>query len=87
MYAYSGIYQWLAINYVLGKFRHAKVASDDGLVALGGGRKDKPVSEVSGGRLVFRPRTVGAIDMGGASMQIAMEITTDMQMEGMTVSL
>ena len=76
---------------MLGKFRHAKVASDDdGLVALGhkSSKKDsmdEDVSTVSGGHLVFRPRTVGAIDMGGASMQIAMEITTDMQMEGMTV--
>lgn len=67
----EGIYQWLAINYVLGKFSHAQDI-DPKLIAL-------PNDQV------LRPRTVGAIDMGGASMQIAMEITSGLQMEGMTV--
>ena len=34
--------------------------------------------------LVFRPRTVGSLDMGGPSMQVAMEITTNLQLEGMS---
>jgi len=65
----EGIYQWLAINYVLGKFDH----SNEDLVAV-----------EAGDNLVLRPRTVGALDMGGASMQVAMEITTGLQMEGMS---
>ena len=69
----EGIYQWMAINYVLGKFRH----KEEEMVALTGKSSE-------GGDLVFRPRTVGAIDMGGASMQIAMEITSKMQLEGLT---
>ena len=72
----EGIYQWLAINYVLGKFDNDE--SGDSLVAL------EPKSDYD--HVVLRPRTVGAIDMGGASMQIAMEITSKLQLEGMSVS-
>ena len=75
----EGIYQWLAINYVLGKFEHADHASaNEELVAVEPGRVTGDSS------LVFRPRTVGALDMGGASMQLAMEITTNLQLEGMS---
>jgi len=77
----EGIYQWLAINYVLGKFEHKDHASaNEELVAVepASGHSSSPGSE-----LVFRPRTVGALDMGGASMQLAMEITTNLQLEGM----
>ena len=76
----EGIYQWLSINYVLGKFAHADHASaNEELVAV------EPVhSARETDSLVFRPRTVGALDMGGASMQLAMEITTNLQLEGMS---
>lgn len=72
----EGIYQWLAINYVLGKFHHKE-------------RQEMVVmdynTEENGENVVFRPPTVGAIDMGGASMQIAMEITSQAQMDGLSV--
>ncbi len=35
---------------------------------------------------ILRPKTVGALDMGGASMQIAMEVTPDLSMNGFNVS-
>ena len=60
----EGVYQWLAINYVLGKFKYIHRETEDG-----SGHRHHEV--------VHRPRTVGAIDMGGASMQFAMEVTKD----------
>ena len=54
------------------------LGSDEELVAV------EPSGHRDQESLVFRPRTVGALDMGGASMQAAMEITTNLQLEGMT---
>ena len=62
---------------MLGKFRHQEKSD---MVAL------KETSSREGDNLVLRPRTVGALDMGGASMQIAMEITSSLQLQGMSVS-
>ena len=79
----EGIYQWLAINYVLGKFEHKDHASvNEELVAVEPAGRSL-ASGAGESALVFRPRTVGALDMGGASMQLAMEITTNLQLEGM----
>ena len=76
----EGIYQWLSINYVLGKFKQSDhAAANEELVAVEPAHSARDTES-----LVFRPRTVGALDMGGASMQLAMEITTNLQLEGMT---
>ena len=62
----EGVYQWLAINYVLGKFKYMHHRETEG---DSGHHRHHDI--------VHRPRTVGAIDMGGASMQFAMEVTKD----------
>jgi ectonucleoside triphosphate diphosphohydrolase 4 len=75
----EGIYQWLAINYVLDKFNQDKRGNN--LVNM----PDK--DDVHDNNEYFiRPKTVGALDMGGASMQIGMEVTSDLSLEGFTVS-
>lgn len=50
----AGVYAWIGINFVLGRFDHAE--------------------EGSQGQPISRQRTVGIMDMGGASLQIAYEV-------------
>jgi len=60
----EGIYSWIAINYALGKFDH-KISDADKLVAV----------ELPGiDKIHMRKRTVGILDLGGASLQIAYEV-------------
>lgn len=70
----EGLFQWIAINYVLGRFNHnsnGRLAAVDVTDA----QSLKPV--------VFRKKTVGIMDMGGASMQLAVELTTKMQVDSL----
>ncbi|RWS12840.1 ectonucleoside triphosphate diphosphohydrolase 7-like protein [Dinothrombium tinctorium] len=64
----EGIYSWIAINYLLGKFDHSTSAQP--LVAINLNK-----------RITTRPRTVGMLEMGGASMQIAFEIISKYELE------
>ncbi|XP_064631569.1 ectonucleoside triphosphate diphosphohydrolase 4-like isoform X2 [Lineus longissimus] len=59
----EGVYAWIATNYVLGRFHH----EEDGtpLISVDVPGKEKPH---------VRKRTVGIIDMGGGSAQIAFEV-------------
>ncbi|CAM2697089.1 unnamed protein product [Rotaria socialis] len=66
----EGIYSWIAINYVLGRFQSNTTDS---------------ISVTSGQTISIskkRPSTVGILDMGGASAQIAFEVSPDIPVEG-----
>ena len=56
----EGIYQWLAINYVLGKFDHHVHSS-----ISPSGKSISKVDIVQGNDAIVRPHTVGALDMVG----------------------
>lgn len=56
----EGVYAWIGINFVLGRFDH----------------EDEPDADASLDSAAGRRRTVGILDMGGASLQIAYEVPT-----------
>ncbi|XP_078235797.1 ectonucleoside triphosphate diphosphohydrolase 4 isoform X4 [Pogona vitticeps] len=61
----EGVYAWIGINFVLGRFEHTE--DDDALVEV-----HIPGSENK--EAIVRKRTVGILDMGGVSTQIAYEV-------------
>lgn len=63
----EGIYSWIAINYLMGKFDHSFSNGPIALIDLGN-------------KFTTRTRTIGMLEMGGASLQVAYEITSKNQM-------
>ncbi|KFW76418.1 Ectonucleoside triphosphate diphosphohydrolase 7, partial [Manacus vitellinus] len=59
----EGVYAWIGINFVLGRFDHED--EEDAMVTVALGDQ---------GKSLVRKRTVGILDMGGASLQIAYEV-------------
>ncbi|KAK2817459.1 hypothetical protein Q5P01_025650 [Channa striata] len=60
----EGVYAWIGINFVLGRFEHPE-KEDATVDVTTGSQNQQPIS---------RRRTVGIMDMGGASLQIAYEV-------------
>ena len=77
----SGVFSWITINYLLGRFEpkyHHHTLPAVGLDPAGA----LGDTEAGGGgnRTLYKISTVGSLDMGGASLQVAFEIPHDVSM-------
>ncbi|XP_074602933.1 uncharacterized protein LOC141856500 isoform X1 [Brevipalpus obovatus] len=64
----EGIYSWISVNYLLNRYDHSLSSEHTVAINFGNGN-------------TTRPQTVGMLEMGGASVQIAFEITSKYQLD------
>ena len=79
-----GVFSWITINYLLGRFDHTSPTGSPEPAAIGAGGANDQQLLLSGAadmketaamnRMVYTITTVGSLDMGGASLQVAFEI-------------
>lgn len=80
----TGVFSWITVNYLLGRFDHTSLPGNTepaaaGAVAMDGDgdgshQQPLPLGGPDVNRTVYTITTVGSLDMGGASLQVAFEI-------------
>ena len=81
----TGVFSWITVNYLLGRFDHTSLPGNTEPAAAGAVAGDGdgshqqhqqllPLGGSDVNRTVYTITTVGSLDMGGASLQVAFEI-------------
>lgn len=65
----EGIYSWIAVNYLLRRFHHSS--------EINGEYATLKMNKLPNSSSTFKLHTVGMLEMGGASLQVAYDVTDD----------